>query len=62
MSLLREVLDNNKKFVFERNKKGENIEISSHAEKKALIFTCMDTRLINLVEEVMGFSRGEVKF
>ncbi|MTI49821.1 beta-class carbonic anhydrase [Sporosalibacterium faouarense] len=59
MSLLKEVLEKNKLYINER--KGEGRKIDSHAKKKALIFTCMDTRLVNLVEESMGFRQGDVK-
>lgn len=59
--MLEYILEFNKKFVEERIKSRENKPISGHAQKETLIFTCMDTRLIGLVEEAMGFKRGEVK-
>lgn len=61
MAVLEKVLEANKKYVEARKKRGEDKPISSHAQKEVLIFTCMDTRLVGLVEEALGFKRGEVK-
>ncbi|WP_120169204.1 beta-class carbonic anhydrase [Thermohalobacter berrensis] len=59
--MLNEIIKWNKEFVKKRKEKELDRPTNSHASKEALIFTCMDTRLIGLVEEAMGFKRGEVK-
>ncbi|MBA1335152.1 MAG: Carbonic anhydrase, beta class [Firmicutes bacterium] len=59
--MLEEILSYNRSFVEERRKEGKDKKISGHAQKEAMIFTCMDTRLVGLVEDAMGFKRGEVK-
>ncbi|WP_425449434.1 beta-class carbonic anhydrase [Dethiothermospora halolimnae] len=61
MSLLDRVLEKNKSYVKNRKEKGREEYLSSHAKKEALILTCMDTRLVGVLEEAMGFKRGEVK-
>ncbi|HOO11403.1 MAG TPA: carbonic anhydrase [Bacillota bacterium] len=59
--MVEEILSYNKSFVENRRKQGLDKQISSHAQKGIMIFTCMDTRLVGLVEEAMGFERGQVK-
>lgn len=59
--MLDEILNYNKDFVENRRKQGLDKKISSHAQKGVMIFTCMDTRLVGLVEDAMGFERGQVK-
>ena len=59
--MLDEILNHNKDFVENRRKQGLDKKISSHAQKGVMIFTCMDTRLVGLVEDAMGFERGQVK-
>jgi len=59
--MLEQILSHNKEFVKKRKEEGENVIISGHAQKEVMIFTCMDTRLVELVEQAMGFKRGEVK-
>jgi len=59
--MLDEILNHNKNYVEKRKKQGPGKEISGHAQKEAMIFTCMDTRLVGLVEDAMGFQRGQVK-
>ena len=59
--MLRRVLQHNKKFVEQRKDQGDNQWISGHAQKEVMIFTCMDTRLVDLVEPAMGFKRGDIK-
>ncbi|KPU26724.1 hypothetical protein TR13x_08625 [Caloranaerobacter sp. TR13] len=61
MQILEKILEDNKKYVRAKRERGQDKPISSHAQKEVLIFTCMDTRLVGLVEEAMGFKRGEVK-
>jgi carbonic anhydrase len=59
--MLEEILSYNKSFVEKRKNEGLDKQISGHAQKGVMIFTCMDTRLVGLVEEAMGFERGQVK-
>lgn len=56
MSLLDEVLSHNDRFVAER--KGS---IKRDPAKKVVIFTCMDTRLVDFLEPAMGLRRGDAK-
>ncbi|NLM43493.1 MAG: carbonic anhydrase [Clostridiales bacterium] len=59
--MLKNILEHNKKFVEERKKAGLHKPIEGHAQKDVMIFTCMDTRLIDLLEPAMGIKRGDVK-
>jgi carbonic anhydrase len=59
--MLEEILRYNRKFVKERKETGQDNAISGHAQKGVMICTCMDTRLVGLVEDAMGFERGQVK-
>jgi carbonic anhydrase len=56
MALLHEVLEHNAQFVNERNK-----PLTSKPKKKVAIFTCMDTRLVDFLEQAMGIGRGDAK-
>lgn len=55
--MLKEVLENNKKFVDEF--KGE--KLSHHPQKKLAILTCMDTRLTDFLTPALGIGRGDAK-
>lgn len=59
--MLEKILEHNKKFVEERKARGEDKPASSHARKEIMVFTCMDTRLVDLLEKAMGFERGDIK-
>lgn len=59
--MLDRILEHNKKFVAERKAKGEDKPISGHAHEGVMVFTCMDTRLVELLESAMGFKRGDIK-
>jgi len=59
--MLEKILEHNKKFVQERKNAGQDKPISGHAKKDAMVFTCMDTRLVELLEPAMGFCRGDIK-
>lgn len=59
--MLNSILEHNKKFVEEREAAGLDKPISSHAQKGVMVFTCMDTRLVELLEPAMGFKRGDIK-
>ncbi|MBI2874712.1 MAG: carbonic anhydrase [Firmicutes bacterium] len=54
MSLLDEILDQNTRFVAERER-----SISRLPTKRIAIFTCMDTRLVDFLEPAMGLKRGD---
>ncbi len=56
MSLLDEILANNRRFVAER----EGLLTRTPA-RKVVIFTCMDTRLVEFLEPAMGVRRGDAK-
>jgi carbonic anhydrase len=58
-SLLHEVLDYNKQFV--ENEKYIPFLTSKFPEKKFVIITCMDTRLIELLPASMDIKNGDVK-
>ncbi|HOE57395.1 MAG TPA: carbonic anhydrase [Bacillota bacterium] len=59
--MLEKILEHNRKFVQGRKNAGEDKPISGHAQKDAMVFTCMDTRLVELLEPAMGFGRGDIK-
>jgi carbonic anhydrase len=59
--MLEKILEHNRKFVQARNIAGEDKPISGHAHKDVMVFTCMDTRLVELLEAAMGFGRGDIK-
>jgi len=59
--MLEYILEHNKKFVEERKRAGLHEPIEGHAQKNVMVFTCMDTRLVELLEAAMGFKRGDIK-
>ncbi|KKK36216.1 carbonic anhydrase [Mesobacillus campisalis] len=59
MKLLDNILDYNEKFV--ADKKYEAFETTKFPNKKAVILTCMDTRLLELLPKAMNVSNGDVK-
>lgn len=54
MSLLDEILAHNQRFVEERER-----PMTKAPAKKIAIFTCMDTRLVDFLEQAMGLRRGD---
>jgi len=56
MALLHEILEHNQRFVAERSR-----PVSKTPQKKIVIFTCMDTRLVEFLEPAMGIKRGDAK-
>jgi len=56
MTLLHEILEHNARFVVERTK-----PVTKSPQKKVAIFTCMDTRLVDFLEQAMGIGRGDAK-
>jgi carbonic anhydrase len=59
MSLLTEILEYNKKFV--ENKEYEKYQTTKYPNKKLVILTCMDTRLVELLPHAMNVKNGDVK-
>ncbi|MEK3890265.1 beta-class carbonic anhydrase [Bacillus sp. FSL K6-3431] len=59
MSLLTEILDHNKIFVEE--KLYEQYATTKFPDKKLVILTCMDTRLVELLHKAMNMKNGDVK-
>jgi carbonic anhydrase len=56
MALLHKVLAHNAHWVAERNR-----TISKAPEKRVVIFTCMDTRLVEFLEPALGLRRGDAQ-
>ncbi|MBD8068560.1 beta-class carbonic anhydrase [Bacillus sp. PS06] len=59
MSILDEILQHNKLFVEEREY--EKYQTSKFPEKKLVILSCMDTRLVELLPQAMNLKNGDVK-
>lgn len=59
MSLLSEIMDYNKYFTEE--KLYEEYATTKFPDKKMVIFTCMDTRLVELLHKAMNTKNGDVK-
>ena len=56
MPLLDELLAHNRRFVAERE-----LPFSRIPARKVVIFTCMDTRLVDFLEPALGLGRGDAK-
>lgn len=52
--LLDEILEHNTHWVAQRGR-----PLSKKPRKKIAVFTCMDTRLVEFLEEAMGLGRGD---
>jgi carbonic anhydrase len=61
MNFLKEVLDHNKKFLEKQKRDGMLPKTSKIPNQEVAILTCMDTRLVGLLEEALGKARGECK-
>ncbi|WP_349410094.1 carbonic anhydrase [Pseudalkalibacillus sp. SCS-8] len=59
MKLLNEILDFNEKFVAEKGY--EKYETSKLPDKKMVIVSCMDTRLVELLPKSMNLKNGDFK-
>ncbi|HEY9577889.1 MAG TPA: carbonic anhydrase [Pseudobacillus sp.] len=59
MTLLDNVLTYNEKFV--ADKMYEEFTTDKFPDKRVVILTCMDTRLVELVTKAMNFRNGDVK-
>ncbi|WP_053367473.1 beta-class carbonic anhydrase [Bacillus sp. FJAT-27245] len=59
MEMLNEILEYNKTFV--DKKEYEKYQTTKFPNKKMVILTCMDTRLLELLPKAMNLSNGDVK-
>lgn len=59
MKSLEEILQYNEKFVEE--KRYEEYETGKFPNKKMVIISCMDTRLVELLPKAMNMRNGDVK-
>ncbi|MDG5473286.1 carbonic anhydrase [Jeotgalibacillus sp. ET6] len=59
MSLLSEILSYNEQFV--REKEYESYVTTKFPDKRLVILTCMDTRLLELLPKSMNMKNGDVK-
>ncbi|QGQ45529.1 beta-class carbonic anhydrase [Metabacillus sediminilitoris] len=59
MSIISTILDYNKVFVDEN--KYEEFQTTKYPDKKIVILTCMDTRLLELLPKAMGLRNGDAK-
>lgn len=59
MNIVKEILDYNKSFV--DNKGYLEYTTSKFPDKKMVIVTCMDTRLVELLPQALGLKNGDVK-
>lgn len=59
MTLLDDVLTYNQQFV--ENAEYEGYQTSKVPSMKAVILTCMDTRLVELSSKALGFKNGDIK-
>src|SRR5918993_5784929 len=59
MSLISEMLENNQAFVARRDY--ERYSTDRFPNKKLVILTCMDTRLVELLPRAMNVANGDVK-
>src|SRR5579864_1473527 len=59
MSLISEILDYNQQFVAER--KYEEFQTDRWPNKKLVVLTCMDARLVELLPKAMNLQAGDAK-
>lgn len=59
MSLLNEILIHNETFV--TDKQYEPFITTKFPDKRLVILTCMDTRLVELLPKAMNLKNGDVK-
>src|SRR6476469_10811760 len=59
MTTLSEILDHNKTFT--ANREYEEFLTDRFPNKRVVILSCMDTRLVELLPRAMGFRNGDVK-
>ncbi|APH03977.1 beta-class carbonic anhydrase [Bacillus weihaiensis] len=59
MGIIKEILIHNEKFV--ANEEYKKFETTKFPEKKLVILSCMDTRLVELLPQAMNLRNGDVK-
>ncbi|WP_141433235.1 carbonic anhydrase [Bacillus sp. 03113] len=59
MSTISKILDYNKAFVDQN--RYEEFQTTKYPDKKIVILTCMDTRLLELLPKAMGLRNGDAK-
>lgn len=59
MDIVKEILDYNRTFV--DNEGYLEYQTSKYPDKKMVIVTCMDTRLVELLPQALGLKNGDVK-
>src|SRR3954468_4271002 len=59
MSIVSEILQHNRTFI--ERKEYEAFRTDQFPNKKLVVLTCMDTRLVELLPRAMGFRNGDVK-
>jgi carbonic anhydrase len=59
MSTISEILDHNRSFI--DRKEYEELRTDRFPNKRLVILSCMDTRLVELLPRAMGFRNGDVK-
>jgi carbonic anhydrase len=59
MTIIDEILEHNKQFV--ENKEYEKYITSRFPDKKMVILTCMDTRLVELLTKALNLRNGDAK-
>src|SRR4051812_3148225 len=59
MTIVSEILEHNRSFI--DRKEYEAFRTDQFPNKKLVVLTCMDTRLVELLPRAMGFRNGDVK-
>jgi len=59
VSIVSEILDHNRQFL--ERKEYEAFLTDQFPNKRLVVLTCMDTRLVELLPHAMGFRNGDVK-
>src|SRR4051794_14864579 len=59
MSIISEILEHNRTFT--QRREYEAFRTDQFPNKRLVVLTCMDTRLVELLPRAMGFRNGDVK-
>jgi carbonic anhydrase len=59
VSIVSEIFDHNRSFI--EHKEYEEFLTDQYPNKRLVVVTCMDTRLVELLPRAMGFRNGDVK-
>lgn len=59
LSLLNQIISHNKEFI--ENKRYEEFKTDKFPNKRMVILSCMDTRLVELLPKAMNVKNGDVK-